>query len=541
MTRVDVRRAVLATVAAMLVVGGPVVWATATPSASSLVAGAPAVAVPEASTVRCSNAKGRVPVLLVHGWNSKAGTWDKKLDALGANARTCLATFDYSKYNTEWVTNPNIGKALAARIAQLAKVSPNGKIIVIGHSMGGLAIRCAASAACGGDDKTASRLLDAITMGTPNHGTWLKASGASVVADALLPLLTTGTCTPLLSQFAAAACPYLYSVVTSPAAYAFTPGSKQLKVLASLPKTVPVYAIAGSVVVKTSLFGVEAVTLGNGGDLVVSQESADAGSRKVRTLGGTAQVDCGILPVNNFTLIDPALPVTRTLRCWHGGEPGDDQFATLALKQINLALKTVPGASLPDKFTNINGKWCRTTDGTDCFSIRLPVIAYPAGAFYIYPNGQVQLSPSSLTFNKMTREKGHCWVATVDSYPQAAGDSIMYCPSGTTDRGTPRSSLDRILIGQDVVPAQYARAGSPIPGKDDRCIDPQGNAHTLGTSLKEAFAGYDHWTEAPNFERLAKPPIETLVSDCGTSFVNDVLERMNVVGPTYRALSSYVQ
>lgn len=536
-------RAVLASVAAMAVGLGSALVATAAPPPPSLKVGASVVGLPNAGGVDCSSAKGRVPVLLVHGWNSDAGTWDKKLEILGSNARACLATFDYSRYHTEWVTNPHIGKALAARIAQLAKVSPNGKIIVVGHSMGGLAVRCAASPECGGDSKTASRLLDVVTMGTPNHGTWLKASGASVLSDVLLPLLTTGACAPLLSQFASVACPYLYGVVTSPAAYAFTPGSKQLTVLAPLPKSVPVYAIAGSVVAKTSYFGVQAVTLGNGGDLVVSQESAFAANRKVGTLGGTAEVDCGVLPVNNLTLIDPTVAATKTMHCWHGGEPGDDQFATLALKQINTAVKTVPATEArPDKFMNINGKWCQLGNKSDCFSIRLPVMASPGNAFYIYPDDQADGSPALLSFANIRRERGHCWVATLNSFPQAVGsDRITYCPAGVTDRGTAVSTVDRILLGQDVVPTEYVRSGAPVPGRDDVCLNPQGGMEKLGSTLSRAFAGYNHWSDAPNFEQVAKPAVEAMTARCGRSYSYDVLTRMNIVGGTWRAMTSYIK
>lgn len=286
-----------------------------------------------ADRVSCTNAPERVPVLLVHGWRSSAQAWAGNLDRLGADPRSCVETFDYGQHSMEWVTNPHIGKALALRIAELAGRSPTGKIIVVGHSMGGLAVRCAASAACGGDATTASRLLEVIMLDTPNHGTWLKGYGASNLSNVLLPVITGSACHSVLGHFGPDACGYLSSVVTSPAAYAFTPGSKQLNALANLPKSVPVYTIAGSVVVTTSFFSLNEVAIGNAGDLVVSHESALAASRKAGGLGGKATVDCGTLDITMTTLAKGKI-------CWHGGEPGDDQFATLTLQEISRALNT---------------------------------------------------------------------------------------------------------------------------------------------------------------------------------------------------------
>ena len=52
--------------------------------------------------------------------------------------------FDYSQVNTKWVDNPDIGPALADYIHQVARASGR-PVIVVGFSMGGLAIRYAAT------------------------------------------------------------------------------------------------------------------------------------------------------------------------------------------------------------------------------------------------------------------------------------------------------------------------------------------------------------------------------------------------------------
>jgi len=113
---------------------------------------APARAAPDAS---CNvQTGGRPVVILVHGFNaSPAPTWDAVEDRLKPR-NLYVERFDYSHDhgNTQWVTSDNIGPALATRINCLAAKSRDqggpGKVIAVGHSMGGLAIRCALQPAC---------------------------------------------------------------------------------------------------------------------------------------------------------------------------------------------------------------------------------------------------------------------------------------------------------------------------------------------------------------------------------------------------------
>lgn len=314
-----------------------------------------------------------IPVLLVHGWMSSAAAWKKQVHTLGAQSGTCIDTFDYGPEATEWVTNPKIGTALARRIASLSARAAGGKVIVVGHSLGGLAVRCAASPSCGGDSSTASRLLDVVMMGTPNHGTFLKAYGVSNLSNVLIPLITSASCGAILGGAPASPCAYLLSVVTSPAAYAFTPGSKQLTALPSLPRSVPVRAVAGSVRLTTSFFGNWEETLGNAGDLVVSHESAFASANKVGSLGGTETIDCGTLNITGTT------GGLGTL-CWHGGQPGDDQFAVAGLKEIGRAVASVE-VTRPD----LRAAPVPALRGNPAGNLRDGVLPNPSG------NGLVQL------------------------------------------------------------------------------------------------------------------------------------------------------
>jgi pimeloyl-ACP methyl ester carboxylesterase len=91
-------------------------------SAASVVATRPAESLVLAPD--CNSAsEARQPVLLVHGFNSSASAWDDSKQSF-ANRSTCVATFDYADNSTDWVTSPAIGRALGAKIHQLASASP---------------------------------------------------------------------------------------------------------------------------------------------------------------------------------------------------------------------------------------------------------------------------------------------------------------------------------------------------------------------------------------------------------------------------------
>jgi pimeloyl-ACP methyl ester carboxylesterase len=147
------------------------------------------------------------PVLAVHGFASSARAWDGDqrapfsdrlayLDpggvasaADGTFETRLVPPFDYGPVSTEWVTEPKIGRALAERIVCIAEESKRvggpGVVIVVAHSMGGLAARLASSMTVDGR-RVAERIGLVVTVGTPNLGSFLAPDAARHLGTCLL-------------------------------------------------------------------------------------------------------------------------------------------------------------------------------------------------------------------------------------------------------------------------------------------------------------------------------------------------------------------
>lgn len=279
---------------------------------------------------------GRVPVLLVHGFNSNPGVWgfdDHSPSATSAVVQLCSSTthlesFDYSSASTQWVTDQEIGPRLARAIADLAErsraVHGSGKVVVVAHSMGGLAIRCALDTRCGGQS-IRNDVGGVVTFGTPNHGTFLKGYALSLPEGMLLHALSA----QCHQHFVALLCEFVDAIGTSPAGHAFTPGSGEEKSLPAWPQGMPTRAVAGKISLTTSLFG-HVFHLGDVGDAIVGVDSAhgDAGTR-ART------IDCGSLGVAAAFTLRPVVDLT----CTHVSEPADARFLAEAKQVIEAASK----------------------------------------------------------------------------------------------------------------------------------------------------------------------------------------------------------
>ncbi|HEU5122056.1 MAG TPA: hypothetical protein VFT59_04370 [Candidatus Saccharimonadales bacterium] len=181
----------------------------------------------------CASGQGeKVPVLMVHGLNSNTTVWKSDGSSLEAvigrvKDAVIVTPFDYEHHNNEWVTSKQIGPALAEYIDCLAqnslKSGGKGKVIVLAHSMGGLATRYAANQTVGGR-KVADSLGLVITIGTPHAGSLLANLCNELAKVNAKPGQCQGTAIPALKM-----------------------GSKELAALPPFPPSVPVKSIVGDV------------------------------------------------------------------------------------------------------------------------------------------------------------------------------------------------------------------------------------------------------------------------------------------------------
>lgn len=289
----------------------------------------------------CDDVGTRVPVVLVHGFDSGSSTWREGLlgmqTALGGADNVQVIAFDYSRYATKWVTDPRIAGALAEQVTCLGTQSTAnggaGKVVLVGHSMGGLAIRCALSRPCSGVPGAAAFVEQVITMGTPNLGTLVASLGTagSAALAARFPAITAinalcdvSTAVRQTVETLCAGTDFLFS----PAMRALQPGSAQLRDLPTFPADVRVHAIAGRTEMYTYIFGVLAGTY-DIGDLIVSVESATAGATD------SSIVDCGTLDLHR-------LPLTSLPTCWHVSQPQHISFQGETRRVLDTYLDTLP-------------------------------------------------------------------------------------------------------------------------------------------------------------------------------------------------------
>jgi pimeloyl-ACP methyl ester carboxylesterase len=286
-----------------------------------------------------------VAVVLIHGITPRPDTWLEPKDssmvqALGRVAHVVTYTYDYAAHSLDWVTDPAINPPLALALQCLATASGH-KVVVIAHSMGGLATQEAQSLPSG---SPASKILaGVITLGTPTLGSELElglrrgqAAAESDPSSAVFALLLD-LCGALgQSRPAQEACGPASSIDT-PAGRAMTPGSAELQALPQWPTSVARHRIAGSVTFHWSLLGAHLdVPMGDG---VVSVSSA--------TAGGTDTPD-----VVSCTTSDPNDIWFGT--CSHGSEPGNATMLRDAVAHAQALVTSILAPPRPPTVTRLS-------------------------------------------------------------------------------------------------------------------------------------------------------------------------------------------
>lgn len=281
-----------------------------------------------ADEVTCDSGFGaKVPVLMVHGFGSNPRMWaegdpsmDKSLQPM--NNMYVARAFDYEKNHFDWIAGHDdkggtdaIGYRLAATIDCLSQASKKGggagKVVIVAHSMGGLATLYASWQTMNGR-KIVDELAGVVTIATPYLGSDLATLAGDWRGFCATPLIVSFG-TPNRTQ-------EVEKCQTGESIAAMQMGSPQLsKLPRQFPAGVPVRAIAGEVRLTAQLlFAPIAVSLG--GDIVVPVSSATARYTNTGSGDGNTVFPCAapIIPVPYntvaFTIGNMAFNAPS---CWH--------------------------------------------------------------------------------------------------------------------------------------------------------------------------------------------------------------------------------
>lgn len=170
-----------AIVAALNGVLGDHLCATANPLATTMALrrdGRALVMASRALAASVPHATGRL-LVLVHGLCMNDLQWSREGHDHGAAlARELGLTPLYLHYNSGLHISVN-GRALAQQLEQLLEHWPHpvDRLVLLGHSMGGLVARSAVHYAAQAGHRWPARLRDLVLLGTPSHGAPLERAG----------------------------------------------------------------------------------------------------------------------------------------------------------------------------------------------------------------------------------------------------------------------------------------------------------------------------------------------------------------------------
>jgi len=227
----------------------------------------------------------KVPVLMIHGLLGRESAWEKMAPVLRQAKEAYVAeAFDYSAdfANLKWITEGNVGSNLVNTISCYAGESRrnggSGKVILVGHSMGGLLIQSIA-------EKVIDKTSGIITIGSPYRGSVLGNVAAEVVNSYCLAAYLPGE---LLR--------WMVTKENCASSLAFTGlsiGSKELAELPKLPAGIPVKAIAGDVTPQMQLGAIKITAKASSdSDNVVHVGSATAESTSKGNGDGKKVIGC---------------------------------------------------------------------------------------------------------------------------------------------------------------------------------------------------------------------------------------------------------
>lgn len=243
------------------------------------------------------------PVIFVHGIISSPDMWgDGALSgpSPGTGAKSTLIrqaseipglsfySFDYADYSLRWVDDQMLGPRLAKALGCIRQATGR-KVIVIGHSMGGLVAKYAMGQPDGHGHHANQDVREVITLGTPYEGSALLsgvndvAAGSDAITKAPWFGASLAACglAAQLSPRGGGLCK-LAGVPKTPAGRALTLHSRKLKQLPDWPAGVPVHALGGDI---DYTWRIGSANLGTTdiGDIPVDKDSARAGGNFIET------------------------------------------------------------------------------------------------------------------------------------------------------------------------------------------------------------------------------------------------------------------
>lgn len=286
-----------------------------------------------ARTTGCASRIGdRIPVVLVHGLSGRPSDWTTGKTSMSDSLKRVSgiyldddSAFDYSKQNQQWVDNENIGPKLARRIACLAAASRQaggyGKVVVIGHSMGGLATRYAAAQVVGGR-RVSQDIGLVVTIGTPNTGSGWANAWSGALRYVVCPVRL------VFGEYVSGNNSCALNAVSG-----LRNSSDQIKRLPWLPDSIPVLAVAGDVTVTFPIF--QTTLKETGSDLIVSKKSALKGAAHTESGGGRMVAHCTISVVRLRELAARTVLGVETFPpCYHSNLPHNKQVTAATVEAI---------------------------------------------------------------------------------------------------------------------------------------------------------------------------------------------------------------
>jgi pimeloyl-ACP methyl ester carboxylesterase len=210
--------------------------------------------------------------------------------------RVAIYNYDYSTVADHWAGSAEVAGCLALYLHAVATAAgSDGKVFVVGHSMGGLAVRYASALTVGGRP-VGDLLGGVVTLNTPHLGSYWSSSGYAG-AWAQLQRILSGFRFPLPgggSDAATCLARFGEAGAVSGVAAEFPAGCGP--VAPYLPESVPLSIVRGLVSIQRTIFKIPVYTYSIDGDGVV-----DSTSQGLYARSGPADAKAGPYTVTDIT------------------------------------------------------------------------------------------------------------------------------------------------------------------------------------------------------------------------------------------------